>query len=79
MKKKIMLMIYVFLCTIIIFRKEAHAYLDPSAMTYLIQVTAAIVISIGSVIGIFIYKIRRFFKNKLKNKKNIDNQETSEK
>ena len=67
--KKIKCMLYVFFATIIIFTKEAYCYLDPSAMTYMIQVTAAIVISIGSVIGIGFYKIKRFFKNKYKKSK----------
>ena len=81
MKKKTVLMVYVFLCTMIIFKKVTYAYLDPSAMTYLIQVTAAIFISIGSVIGIFFYKIRRFLKNRLKNNKeeNKDLEETCQK
>ena len=81
MKKKTVLLVYVFLCTMIIFKKVTYAYLDPSAMTYLIQVTAAIFISIGSVIGIFFYKIRRFLKNRLKNNKeeNKDLEETCQK
>lgn len=66
MKKKLGIILYVFLATIFVFTKEAYCYLDPSAMTYLIQVTAAIVITIGSVFGIMFYKIKRFFKNKLK-------------
>lgn len=64
--KKIKVMIYVFFSTIFIFTKESYCYLDPSAMTYIIQVSAAIVITIGSVIGIGFYKIKRFFKNKYK-------------
>lgn len=67
--KKLGIMLYIFGATIFVFGKESYAYLDPSAMTYLIQVTAAIVITIGSVIGIFFYKIKRFFKNKLKKDK----------
>lgn len=70
--KKLGIMAYVFFATMFILTKEAYCYLDPSAMTYLIQVTAAIVITIGSVIGIFFYKIKRFFKNKFKKDENVD-------
>ena len=62
-------MVYVFFVTIIILTKESYCYLDPSAMTYMIQVSAAIVITIGSAIGIGFYKIKRFFKNKQKKAK----------
>jgi len=50
--KKIKCMVYVFFVTIIILTKESYCYLDPSAMTNMIQVSAAIVITIGSAIGI---------------------------
>ena len=66
--KKLGIMAYVFFATMFILTKEAYCYLDPSAMTYLIQVTAAIVITIGSVIGIFFYNI----KNKFKKEENVD-------
>lgn len=68
--KKLGIMLYIFGVTLFILGKETYAYLDPSAMTYLIQVTAAIVITIGSVIGIFFYKIKRFLKNKFKKSEN---------
>ena len=67
--KKIKCILYVFLATIFILTKESYCYLDPSAMTYMIQVGAAIAIAIGSAIGIGFYKIKRFFKNKYKKKK----------
>lgn len=55
----------------------AHAYIDPSATTYLIQAIAGIVIAIGSVAVIF----WRRAKKKLKDKVGIDfdkNKETEE-
>lgn len=76
-KKKIGIMLYVFIVTIIILCKESYCYLDPSAMTYLIQVVAGIVITMGSVIGIFFYKIKRFFKNRKKQNSPGENEENS--
>lgn len=55
----------------------AHAYIDPSATTYLIQAIAGIVIAVGSV-GIIFW---RRAKKKLKDKAGIDfdkNKETEE-
>ena len=55
----------------------AHAYIDPSATTYLIQAVAGIVIAVGSV-GIIMW---RRTKKKLKDKVGIDfdkNKETEE-
>ncbi len=77
MKKKILLIAYIFIITLAIFSKEVYGYLDPSAMTYLIQVTAAIFISLGTGIGIFFYKLKKFIKNK--HKKNIKTEKEEEK
>ena len=44
----------------------AHAYIDPSAVTYVIQAVAGVVIAIGALITVFRHKIVAFFK---KNKK----------
>ncbi len=55
----------------------AHAYIDPSATTYLIQAIAGIAIAVGSVAVIF----WRRAKKKLKDKVGIDfdkNKETEE-
>ncbi len=57
--------------------QNAHAYIDPSATTYLIQAAAGIAIAVGSVAVI----IWRRAKKKLKDKVGIDfdrNKETEE-
>ncbi|MBP3720795.1 MAG: hypothetical protein J6J41_05645 [Clostridia bacterium] len=46
----------------------AHAYIDPSATTYLVQAIAGIAIAVGSVAVVF----WRRAKNKLKEKAGID-------
>lgn len=39
-----------------------HAYLDPSAVTYIIQAVAGVVIAIGALLTIFRHKIASLFK-----------------
>lgn len=41
------------------------AYLDPSIMTYTIQVVAGVVVAIGAVIGIYWRKAKKKVQNKL--------------
>lgn len=40
----------------------AHAYIDPSATTYIIQAVGAVLIALGAVITVFRHKITAFFK-----------------
>ena len=68
MKKVVLKIMYIFSCCIIILTKEAYCYLDPSAMTYVIQIISAVTIALGTSIGIFFYKIKRFLKKKREKK-----------
>ncbi|MDE6404197.1 MAG: hypothetical protein K2M20_00930 [Lachnospiraceae bacterium] len=49
------------------FTVPARAYIDPSAVTYIIQAVAGVLIALGAAFTIFRHKIFAFFK---KNKKN---------
>lgn len=61
---------YFFTCCWIIFSIDAHAYIDPSAVTYTIQAVAAVFIALGAVFTVFRHKILGFFKkNSKKNEK----------
>ena len=64
MSKKILKITYCLICAIIILTKESYGYLDPSAMTYIIQIIAAVGITIAKSVGIFFYKIKKVFKKK---------------
>ena len=76
MKRKLLLVFYLFFCIMIIFSNVCYGYLDPSAMTYLIQVVAAIVIAVSTSIGIIFYKLKRkFFGKKKKEKSENSNDE----
>lgn len=43
----------------------AYAYLDPSVMTYAIQIIAGIVVAVGAVVGIFWRKAKKKVSDKL--------------
>lgn len=56
-----------------------HAYIDPSAVTYIIQAVAGVVIAIGACLTIFRHKIAAFFKkNKTEEKKEVHFKEDAE-
>lgn len=47
------------------FSTTAFAYLDPSVMTYAIQVVAGVVVAVGAVIGIYWRKAKKKVQDKL--------------
>ena len=57
---------YFFSCFFTLFTNYADAYIDPSAVTYVIQAVAGVLIALGAAFTIFRHKIFAFFK---KNKK----------
>lgn len=57
---------YFFVCFFNMFTVTAHAYIDPSVVTYLIQGVAGVLIALGAAFTIFRHKIFALFK---KNKK----------
>lgn len=65
MKKKINLIAsfaLFFVLGTFFFSSTANAYIDPSAMTYIIQIIVGIVIACGAAIGFYFKKIKRIFK-----------------
>ena len=57
---------YFFSCFFTLFTNYAHAYIDASAVTYVLQAVAGVLIALGAAFTIFRHKIFAFFK---KNKK----------
>ena len=49
------------------FTIPAQAYIDPSAVTYIIQAVAGVLIALGAAFTIFRHKIFAFFKKSKKN------------
>jgi len=76
--KKSLKFLYFFVFSIMLFTVTAQAYIDPSAMTYIIQIVAGMAIAAGAAFGFYFRKIKRAI-NKLKNKdKANDNWEYDE-
>ncbi len=44
--------------------KPVVSYIDPATTSYLIQIVVGVVIAIGTFIGVYRNKIKRFFKKK---------------
>ena len=81
MKEKILLTIWVFISIVLAWTNICFGYLDPSAMTYLIQVVAGVIIAASTSIGILFYKLKRKFSKKKKEnniEENIEEQESKE-
>lgn len=65
---------YFFGCGWYLFTLPVHAYIDPSAVTYIIQAVAGVLIALGALLTIFRHKIFSFFK---KNRKDEDIQKSA--
>lgn len=81
--KKIMLktskFMYFFTASWVMMSMHAFAYIDPSAVTYVIQAVAAVFIALGAVVTVFRHKIVAFFKKgKTTEKKEIHMKEDME-
>ena len=71
--KKIVKFMYFFGCFFSLFTNYAQAYIDPSAVTYVIQAVAGVLIALGAAFTIFRHKILAFFKkSKKKDEKEED-------
>lgn len=57
--------VFFFTAFTFMFSLNAKAYIDPSVVTYTIQVGAGIVIAVGAVIGIYFRKAKKKINNKL--------------
>ena len=66
---KLMNFTYFFACWWVFFSIDAHAYIDPSAVTYIIQAVAAVFIALGAVVTVFRHKIYALFKGNSKKSK----------
>ena len=59
---KVAKFMYFFTAGLMLFSNYAYAYIDPSAVTYIIQGVAAVVIAAGALLTVFRHKIMAFFK-----------------
>lgn len=63
---KVLGFLYFFSCFEALFTMPVHAYIDPSAVTYIIQGVAGVLIALGAAFTIFRHKIAKLFKGKKK-------------
>ena len=63
--KKLLGRLYFVICFVLILSLSASAYLDPSVMTYAIQIIAGIAVAVGAVVGIYWRKAKKKVQNKL--------------
>ena len=48
-----------------LFSDNVNAYIDPSVMTYAIQIVAGVVIAVGAFVGVYFRKVKKKVSNKL--------------
>lgn len=58
-------MIGMMICISIMLMENVSAYLDPSVMTYTIQVVAGVVVAVGAVVGVYWRKAKKKVQNSL--------------
>ena len=63
--KKLLGRLYFVICFVLILSLSASAYLDPSVMTYAIQIIAGIAVAVGAVVGIYWRKAKKKVQGKL--------------
>ena len=49
----------------LLFGRDASAYIDPSVMTYVIQAIAGVVVAVGAVVGIYFRRAKKKVNEKL--------------
>ena len=57
---------YFFACFFVLLGNTAFAYIDPSAVTYVIQAVAGAAIAIGAACTVYRHKIMKFFRSQKK-------------
>lgn len=57
--------VYIAVCSSLLLSTSTLAYLDPSVMTYAIQVVAGLLIAVGAVVGIYWRKAKKKVQDKL--------------
>ena len=64
--KKVLSFLFFFLCAMVMCISYDAAYIDPSAVTYIVQAVAAVVIAAGAALGFYWRRIKRAVKRKNK-------------
>lgn len=63
--KRFAAVLYFTLCFMFVFSANAMAYIDPSVMTYTIQIIAGVAVAVGAVVGIYWRRAKKKVQEKL--------------
>lgn len=63
--KKLFGFLYFFVCFVLMLMRPAQAYIDPSVMTYGIQIIAGVLVAGGAVVGVYWRRAKKAVQNKL--------------
>ncbi len=63
--KKVLKYLYFMVCFAMMLLLPCHAYLDPSVMTYTVQVIAGVAVAVGAVVGILWRRAKKKVQDKL--------------
>ena len=63
--KKMANVLGMFFAAMLVFGVTANAYIDPSVMTYVIQIVAGVIVAVGAVAGVYIRKAKKKLNEKL--------------
>jgi hypothetical protein len=80
MKKrwKVLKFLYFFGCFFMLLGNTSFAYIDPSAVTYVIQAVAGVAIAVGAACTVYRHKIMKFIRNQKKKRARKKNQSSEE-
>jgi predicted membrane-bound mannosyltransferase len=62
---KILSFLYFTLCAMFLMATPAHAYIDPSVMTFAVQVIAGVAVAVGAVAGVLWRRAKKKVQDKL--------------
>lgn len=63
--KKMLKYLYFILCMMLMFSMYVSAYIDPSVMTYTVQVIAGVAVVVGTVVGVAWRRAKKKVQDKL--------------
>ncbi len=69
---------YFFACFFVLLGNTSFAYIDPSAVTYVIQAVAGVAIAIGAACTVYRHKIMKFFRNQKKKRARRNHQSSGQ-
>ena len=75
--KFLFLVVFSSVVGMLLFGVTASAYIDPSVMTYMIQIIAGVVIAVGAIVGVYWRRAKKKVQNSLgiEEKKEIESDE----